>query len=745
MSSAADAPTRARRLASLADVPLTALHGVGPRRADALGRLGLHNVADLLWHVPHRYIDRSLQQPIDALESVELGDGEELTVFGEVQRMTQRPIRRKLTLYELTISDGTGTLRASWFNQPGLARRASVGATVAVSGTLKWFKGRAQLEVTAIETVEPAADRSADGAGVAGAAAAAGAEAATDVVGRVVPVHPGSAEVPPSMLRTLLREALERTGTLRDPVPPNLRERHGLTDRTTAFRQVHFPDDMDAARAARDRLAYDELFVLETSLALHRANVIEAAEGYATPADGPVWRAYGDALPFACTAAQRRALDEIAVDLARPVPMHRLLQGDVGAGKTVVAAHTLLAAVDAGGQGALMAPTEVLAEQHHAGLLRDLAEVVVPDDTTLSGTRPVEVALLTNRTTGARREELLADLAAGRVDIVVGTHALIQDAVAIPHLRVVVIDEQHRFGVHQRVALRERGDVDAPAPDVLIMTATPIPRTLAMTVYGDLDVSVLDELPPGRTPVRTVAVPPDAAARADAWCHLRDEVAAGRQAYVVCPLVSESEALEVTSATSEYERLTATDLADLRVGLLHGQLRPSEKQEVMAAFRDGHVDVLVATTVIEVGVDVPNATVMIIEDAERFGLSQLHQLRGRIGRGAAASTCFLFAAPQTDDARARMDAMVATTDGFVLAERDLEIRGEGALMGARQSGRSDLRVARLLRDLAWVEAARHDAFALVAEDRHLTADGHVTLREEVEALVGDDVDWLQRS
>lgn len=736
MSTAAEAPTRARRLVSLAAVPLTTLHGVGPRRAEALARLDLHNVADLLWHVPHRYVDRSLQPPIDALESVELGEGEELTVFGEVQRMTQRPIRRKLTLFELTIADGTGTLRASWFNQPGLARRAAVGATVAVSGTLKWFKGRAQLEVTAIETIEPAADTS------GGAAAAA---AATDVVGRVVPVHPGSAEVPPSLLRTLLREALERTGSLRDPVPPPLRERHGLMDRTTAFRQVHFPDDMDAARRARDRLVYDELFVLETSLALHRANVLEAADGHVTPADGPAWRAYRAALPFACTAAQLRALDEIAVDLARPVPMHRLLQGDVGAGKTVVAAHTLLAAVDAGGQGALMAPTEVLAEQHHAGLVRDLADVVVPDETTLSGTRPVAVALLTNRTTGARRTELLGELAAGRIDIVVGTHALIQDAVSIPQLRVVVIDEQHRFGVHQRVALRERGDADAPAPDVLIMTATPIPRTLAMTVYGDLDVSVLDELPPGRTPVRTVAVPPGAAERASAWRQLRDEVAGGRQAYVVCPLVAESDALEATSATSEYERLTATDLADLRVGLLHGQLRPSEKQDVMTAFRDGDVDVLVATTVIEVGVDVPNATVMIIEDAERFGLSQLHQLRGRIGRGAAASTCFLFAAPQTDDARARMDAMVATTDGFVLAERDLEIRGEGALMGARQSGRSDLRVARLLRDLAWVEAARQDAFALVADDRGLTDDAHVLLREEVEARVGDDVDWLRRS
>jgi ATP-dependent DNA helicase RecG len=467
--------------------------------------------------------------------------------------------------------------------------------------------------------------------------------------------------------------------------------------------------------------------------------------------------AFGASLPFPPTSAQIEAITEILEDLAAPHPMHRLLQGEVGSGKTLVAVFSLLAAVGSGFQGAVMAPTEVLAEQHYRGVagLIDVAGMTPPLEGEGAGLGMeslfagkaegpvVSIALLTSnraevnfRPTGStRREELMAAIAAGKVDIVVGTHALIQEGVHFDRLGLAVVDEQHRFGVHQRVLLKEKAvDVD---PDLLIMTATPIPRTLSMTLYGDLDVSVLDEMPPGRTPVETRAVPPGELSIV--YEMLRNQVKEGRQAFVVCPLVEDSPKVEAASATAEFERLQGV-LPDLRLALLHGQMPPKEKEAVMAAFRRGEIDVLVATTVIEVGIDVPNATLMVIEDADRFGLSQLHQLRGRVGRGAHSSSCVLVADPTTDEGRARIGAMVATTDGFRLAEEDLRIRGQGTVFGTRQSGMADLRLADILRDADTLIAARREAFGLVARDPDLS--GHPDVREEVRALLGDAVEWL---
>src|SRR6266487_4593394 len=465
--------------------------------------------------------------------------------------------------------------------------------------------------------------------------------------------------------------------------------------------------------------------------------------GHRLQPDGELTKRLVGCLPFQLTGAQSRAIAEIGADLARPKPMHRLLQGDVGSGKTVISLWALLAAVQSGFQGALMAPTEVLADQHFInlrGLLGPLGEGSGGDwggGGLFGGPR---LAVLTANVTGAARERLLAEVAGGDVDILVGTHALLSEGVSFRRLGAVVVDEQHRFGVHQRVRLREKGD----QPHVLIMTATPIPRTLALTLYGDLDVSTLDELPPGRTPVATHVVA-DAALRERAYQRVREEVAAGHQAYVVCALKDESDKLEVRSAKTEAERLRGEVFPDLRVGLVYGDMPAREKEATMDAFRAGDVDVLVSTTVIEVGVDVPNATVMLVEDADRFGLSQLHQLRGRVGRGRAPGVCILFADPQTEEGRARMAAIASTTDGFALANEDLRIRGEGTVFDARQSGLSDLKLARLVEDFEWVRKARSDAFALVEVDPELGEPEHRQLKQEVLARLGDGrAEWLAR-
>jgi ATP-dependent DNA helicase RecG len=504
------------------------------------------------------------------------------------------------------------------------------------------------------------------------------------------------------------------------------------------MRAIHLPDTIATKDAARTRLAFDELLRVQLVLVARKMSFESRFTGIRHVVDGALVPRFRDALPFPLTGAQERVIGEIFRDLAGNAPMHRLLQGDVGSGKTVVAVATMLAAVQGRHQGALMAPTEVLAEQHFAGISRLLQGLLVPDPDNLFGDRPLRVELLTSSVTGERRREILAGIADGSVDIVIGTHALIQESVSFASLGVVVIDEQHRFGVEQRAALREKG-AEGGTPDVLVMTATPIPRTAAMTIYGDLDVSVLDELPPGRTPIVTQWAAGPLAEEA-MWQSVREAVAKGQQAYVVCPTIEESDKLEVAAAERTFVELGHGQLAGLRLGLLHGRMSSADKDAVMSAFRSRETDVLVATTVIEVGVDVPNATVMVVLDADRFGIAQLHQLRGRVGRGSIASQCWL----QTKDADApspRVEALVASTDGFVLAEVDLELRGEGTLMNTAQKGRSDLRLASLRTDRDLIEHARQAAFDIVGNDPHLS-HAHA-LRDELELLLSpEDEEFL---
>jgi ATP-dependent DNA helicase RecG len=691
----------ARTLAFLQSQPVTVISGVGPRKAEALKQVGIETVLDLLTHYPIRYIDRTRRLTIR-----EARVGEEAVVLATVKRVTSRRTRQRRALVEVDVFDGTSYLRCTFFNQPWRASQLKPGIEAAFFGRIENFRGRRQMVNPVVDLVG-------------------------DRTGRIVPLYPQSekAGLVTWELAGWIAEALERAKEFVDPVPEAVRRRLDLPGRTWAFNQVHAPESMGAAQAARRRLAFDELFRLQTVLVMRKRAVERESKGIRHAVGGELVRRFHAALPFPLTGAQRRAIAEIEADLAGPHPMHRLLQGDVGAGKTVVAVSAMLVAVEGGHQAALMAPTEVLAEQHYLSVRDMLGDLRVPDTgATLFDERPVRVALLTNRVIGRAREEVLAGLAAGEIDILVGTHALLVDRVAFRRLGVVVIDEQHRFGVEQRAALRGKGD----DPDVLVMTATPIPRTAAMTVYGDLDLTVLDELPPGRTPVTTVWArgPMEEAA---AWDRVREEVAAGHQAYVVCPLIEESDRVEARSAQEEYERLRHGELAGLRVGLLHGRMAAREKEQTMAAFRRRDFDVLVATTVVEVGVDVPNATVMVIEDAGRFGIAQLHQLRGRVGRGAARSWCFLLGEAGTPEAEARLAAMERTTDGFELAEVDLEIRGEGTILGARQSGRSDLKLASLRRDKDLVRLAREVAFEIVDADPALVA--HPALADEIRHLI----------
>ncbi|MEE9206480.1 MAG: ATP-dependent DNA helicase RecG, partial [Acidimicrobiia bacterium] len=695
-------PVRSRvsgnTLAQLAGIEVGRIKGLSGKRGEKLRKAGIVTVADLLLHVPRRYVDRSRTLP---LSDVPLD--EEVTVVGTVKKVSVRRPRRGLVIIEATIYDQTGLLKAVWFNQAFRERQLAVGTEVALSGTLTRFRGSLQMQSPDADVLDRPSE--------------------SLVTGRIMPVHPTVGGIGPGYLRRAIHSALLKARPMPDPVPLAMRERLGLLDRDTAIGDIHFPDQIEAAEAARSRLVFDELFRLEIALAVRKHRQIDEAEGISHDGDGSLVAAFLEALPYEMTDAQSRAIGEIQHDMATPHPMHRLLQGEVGSGKTVVAMAALLTAVQGGFQGAVMAPTEVLADQHHIGLA-PLAELV-----------GVRMALLTGSSSG--RDETLQAVATGTVDLVVGTHALIQEGVVFSNLGVAVVDEQHRFGVHQRVELRDKAA--GRQPDMLIMTATPIPRTLSMTLYGDLDVTVLDEMPKGRVPTRTEAMSSDRAALERVYSIIRSEVGAGRQAFVVCPLVEDSPKLQAASATAEHERLSAI-LSDLKVELLHGQMKSADKESVMTRMRAGEIDVLVATTVIEVGIDIPNATVMVIEDADRFGLSQLHQLRGRVGRGKYPGRCLLVADPTTPEGEQRIAAMVETTDGFRLAEEDLRIRGQGTVFGARQSGIADLKLADILADMDTLIVARREAFDLVAHDPQLRDHGPIA--DETEALLGGSEDWL---
>ena len=649
------------------DRPLDVLPGVGPVVKQKLARLGLRTVGDLLSHRPFRY-----EQPVPERRIAELGGDEEVAIAGEVLSVRKRR-RGRLQMLTARVSDGTAAVSATWFNQPWLERQLQPGTTVRLRGR----QGRFGFDVRSFDIgdVEATAD--------------------------FAPVYPASEEITAKKLRELVGAALPRAYP--DPLPAALKHGESLPERVDALWALHRPRSLGEAEEGRRRLAFDELLLLQVGLARRRRErEAEIAPALAPPGD--LVARYRDVLPFRLTEHQERAIAEIDGDLARTVPMQRLLQGDVGSGKTVVALYSLLRAVEAGRQGALMAPTETLAEQHFLTLEEPCRAL------------GVTCALLTS--SSPKRERDLAPNA----DIVVGTHALIQEGIELRDLAVAVVDEQHRFGVEQRRALAERR-----SPHALHMTATPIPRTLALTVYGDLAVSEIAKPPANRKPIRTAWVTEERSA--DAYSRLRKHLDAGRQAYVVCPLIEESETSQARAAEAEAERLRRGELRGYRVGLLHGRLRPAERRDLMTRFKAGELDVLVATTVIEVGVDVPNATIMIVQEADRFGLAQLHQLRGRVGRGAEQSYCLLISRARedlTDAAVARLEALVRTTDGFDLAEVDLDIRGGGQLLGTRQSGLTDLRFARLREDRPLLERARSLADDLV--------DDAGPLADEVERL-----------
>jgi ATP-dependent DNA helicase RecG len=683
------------------DTPVSTLPTVGPKTVERLRTLNLETFGDLIDHLPRTYIDRRDMRSISDLKL-----GGEATVIATVKHTKVDRIRGNRTRTVVTITDGTGYLDCTWWNQEWRARTLTEGTEAAFSGKIKAFRGKPQMDSPAYDLLKTSSE--------------------AVHTGRIVPIYAATQALSATQLRRMLHNAFERLGRLPDPIPAQIRVERNLLNKDVATRLVHFPDDLTHIADARRRLVFEELFVLQVGLALRKRHLEEDLRGIAHDAEGELTKRFVESLPFKPTRAQSKAMQEIAKDMAKPRPMHRLLQGDVGSGKTLVAVHAAMVAAQSGTQAAIMAPTEVLAEQH-AKKIRELCEPV-----------GVNVELLTNAVPQARRRDILMRLAAGDLPLICGTHALISEDVKFKRLGLAVVDEQHRFGLSQRMLLREKGE----DPDVLIMTATPIPRTLALTLYGDLDVSVLDELPAGRQPVKTMVVGNDGTARARAYDIVRDEVEKGRRAFVVCALVDESDSLEAKAAVAEAERLRTDVFPDLRVGLLHGQMRNTEKDGVMDEFRRGDISVLIATTVVEVGVDVPEATVMLIENAERFGLSQLHQLRGRIGRGAHGGICILFSDAKSEESKLRLEAIASSNDGFVLAEEDLRIRGEGTIFGNRQAGLTDLKVARIVEDFPIVVEAREVAFQLVASDPKLVRPEHGLLRAEVARRFEDSLDWL---
>ena len=704
-----------------------------PKEVAALVKLGISSVQDLLQHYPRYHVDRTQLRTIrdirDALNELE---GREVQIHARVEKIG-RPVkigrpnpktRKQKSLIKGTIRDETGSIEVSWFNQDWVGRALQPGTEAFFYGRLGQFRNKLQMTAPRFELVRT------------------GKEPFN--VGRIIPIYGATADLSSDTLRKYMWQTLQKIGGIADPVPPEIARRFGLMPRGDAVRLIHFPDTKDEVIQARRRLVFDEVFTLQLGLVYRKRKLERTVQGisHEPPTADSLPETFVAELPFELTKAQRISCGEVARDMAQPYPMHRLIEGEVGSGKTVVALYACLTAIAGGYQAAFMAPTEVLAEQHHL-TLDELLERAFGSaegrNLFASVSRRPVVRLLTGSTTAAKRTEILEEVANGEVDLLVGTHALIQGTVEFARLGVAVVDEQHRFGVHQRKALRAKGTVGEP--DILVMTATPIPRTLAVTIYGDLDVSILDELPKGRRPIQTwiAAGEPE---RQKAYDLIRDEVRSGRQAFIVYALRDESDKTELRSAKAEAKRLAADVFPDLEVGLVHGDMKSQDKEEAMTSFRDGKTQVLVATTVIEVGVDIPNASVMLIEDADRFGLAQLHQLRGRIGRGGYDSYCVLSTDLAVDKmgedagialAMERLEAVATTSDGFKLAMVDLRHRGEGQLFGARQSGMPQLKMARVLEHQDVLQQARELAIGLLDEDPELESWDYGPLGEEMRA------------
>ena len=666
------------------NAPLTVLSGIGPKNAQTLTALGLNTLEDLLYYFPRRYDDYSQLKPINRLEY-----GEDVTVLGMISSVASRPVRGgKSTMIEAVLTDSTGYLRITWFNQPWLTNRMREGTQLVVSGKIDMYLGRLVMNSPDWELLEQEHLHT----------------------NRIVPIYSLSAHITQKWLRKIMHQTITFWAPrIPDYLPLSIRQAAGLVDLPTALNQAHFPDTQDNLQSARARLAFDEIFFLQLGVQQQKRSWQEAtAQIFETPdewLEGQVSR-----LPYQLTEAQKRVIAELKHDLASGHPMNRLLQGDVGSGKTVVAAMAIAMVNRHGAQAAIMAPTSILAEQHYRSLTRLLAQPVGENSAPLL---PSEIRLLVGDTPEAEKSEIRDLLTNGTVKLVIGTHALLEDPVTFQRLQLAVIDEQHRFGVAQRSILRSKGD----NPHLLVMTATPIPRSLALTVYGDLDLSVMDEMPVGRKPVETHVVHPNERERA--YHLIESQIAEGRQAFIIYPLVEKGDRDDGKAAVDEHARLQEKIFPHLKLGLLHGRLRPEEKEDVMKRFHSGEYQILVSTSVIEVGVDVPNASVMLIESANRFGLAQLHQFRGRVGRGAEQSFCLLI--PETEDAieNERLAVMAETTDGFVLAERDLQQRGPGEFLGTRQSGYAEMQMANLM-DIFTIEKARQQAQALFERDPELS-------------------------
>ncbi|MFO7899348.1 MAG: ATP-dependent DNA helicase RecG [Planctomycetota bacterium] len=671
------------------------VRGVGPKREELLERLGVRTVRDLLYFFPRRYHDRANLVPIEEVEP-----DSRAMVLGDVVKVQLYRRGRGKGILTVRIRDRTGEMKAIWYNQNYLARQFDVGDTVLLWGPVRYYKG---YELVAPQFEHVGAEEH-------------GGVALSDEHARLVPVYPLTEGLSQGQLRPIIRSAFDQySGAMPEIVPDALRRRYHLPGIQEALEHAHFPPSVEEKDRAKERLIYEEFLVFQLAIALRRQTV-RSAPGIAFKTSDEFDRRARDLFPFTLTRSQEKAIGSIKSDMRSTQPMNRLLQGDVGCGKTVVALYAMLIAVANKFQAAIMAPTEILAEQHHRTIRRMLAD------------SQVRLRLLTR---SSERRQVLAEIRRGEVDIVIGTHAVIQSDVAFHRLGFVVVDEQHKFGVMQRARLRWKGR----SPDVLVMTATPIPRTLALTLFGDLDVSTIRELPPGRKPVRTQVVAPSKIDRAHAF--IREQVAAGRQAYVVCPLVEQSESVDLHSAMETATELDDRVFPEFTVGLLHGRMAREQKDRVMNAFLAGEIQILVSTIVIEVGIDVPNATVMLVRHAERFGLAQLHQLRGRIGRGPEQATCLLVGSARSEDARRRLEILRETTDGFRIAEEDLKLRGTGELFGTRQHGLPDVRIGDLQEDIALLERARDDAAALVAADPRLERPEHAALRARMLDLYHD--------
>jgi ATP-dependent DNA helicase RecG len=675
------------------DTAVRFLPGVGPRRAEDLARLEITNIGELLHHYPRDYFDAREVVPLSRLTV-----GDTVSVEGHVQAIGKRRLKGRRTLVTALLDDGTAAVEVVWFNQPWVADRIQRGDELRIIGSVNRFGKRVNIAPSEFEQLD----------------ASEGASAP------ILPIYPLTQGVSQRMLRRWTRTALDRLGEIDDPLPNGLLDQHDLPPLGEALADLHYPETPADRDRARRRFIWEEFFWWELRLALKAVLRRRPDTGITMGDEGQLVPLLGKSLPFELTRAQRRVLSDIFRDMRSARPMNRLLQGDVGSGKTIVALLALLRAVENGYQGALMAPTEILAEQH-ARKLGALLESL-----------PVQTTLLTGAVTGRERERVLAGLATGELDIAIGTHALIQEGVEFERLGLAIVDEQHRFGVAQRLALTHKGG----HPDVLVMTATPIPRSLALTFYGDLNVSRLDEMPPGRQPVTTRLVPENR--RAEMYEFIERCLEVGQQGYVVYPLVEESEAMDLKDATSGYENL-ARRFEGRNVALVHGRLSSDDKERVMRGFGDGHIDLLVATTVIEVGVDVANATFLVVEHAERFGLSQLHQLRGRIGRGDQRSRCFLLLSPGAGrTARERVRVLTSQNDGFVIAEEDLRLRGQGDVFGTRQHGVPDFAIADIDRDVELLAVARDAAFDVVDSDPELMRPEHDRLRRWLTELESRD-------